>query len=261
MREGSEMDFKLDGKVAIVTGASKGIGEAIARGLAQAGAKVMVSSRKQEAVNRVAQEIQEAGGEAMAQQAHMGDPDQVAALVSRTVEKWGRLDIAVNNAGTNPHFGPLLTADEGQLEKILDVNLKGYFRLCKQVVPPMEDQGGGKIINITSVVGIRPGPGMGAYSISKAGVIMLTKVLASELGASNIQVNAIAPGLIKTKFSQVLWQNEDLLRHQESVTPLGRIGMPEDVVGAALFLASSASDWVTGTVLLVDGGSMVTGGL
>jgi NAD(P)-dependent dehydrogenase (short-subunit alcohol dehydrogenase family) len=253
--------FNLDGKVAIVTGASKGIGESIAKGFAEAGAKVVVSSRKQDGVDRVAQEIQAAGGEALAQQAHMGDPDQVATLVSRTLEKWGRVDIAVNNAGTNPHFGPLLTADEGQLEKILDVNLKGYFRLCKQVVPPMEEQGGGKIINVTSVAGIRPGPGMGAYSISKAGVIMLTKVLASELGSSNIQVNAIAPGLIKTKFSQVLWQNEDLLQHQEDVTPLGRIGIPEDVVGAALFLASSASDWVTGTVLLVDGGSMVAAGL
>lgn len=253
--------FNLDGKVAIVTGASKGIGEAIAIGLAQAGAKVVVSSRKQEGVDRVAQEIQDEGGEAFALQTHMGDPEQVANLVSRTLERWGRVDIAVNNAGTNPHFGPLLTADEGQLEKILDVNLKGYFRLCKQVVPPMEGQGGGKIINITSVAGVRPGPGMGVYSISKAGVIMLTKVLASELGQSNIQVNAIAPGLIKTKFSQVLWQNEDLLQHQESVTPLGRIGLPEDVVGAALFFASSASDWVTGTVLLVDGGSMVTGGL
>jgi NAD(P)-dependent dehydrogenase (short-subunit alcohol dehydrogenase family) len=253
--------FNLDGKVAIITGASKGIGEAIAMGLAQAGARVVVSSRKQDGVDRVAQEIQAAGGEAFALQTHMGDPDQVSALVSRTLDLWGRVDIAVNNAGTNPHFGPLLTADEGQLEKILDVNLKGYFRLCKQVVPSMEGQGGGKIINITSVAGIRPGPGMGVYSISKAGVIMLTKVLASELGQSNIQVNAIAPGLIKTKFSQVLWQNEDLIQHQESVTPLGRIGLPEDVVGAAQFFASSASDWVTGTVLLVDGGSMVTGGL
>jgi len=255
------MDFNLDGKVAIITGASKGIGEAIARGLAHAGAKVTISSRKPEGIARVAHDIQSSGGEAIAQQAHMGDPDQVAALVAKTLETWGRVDIAVNNAGTNPHFGPLLTADEGQFEKILDVNLKGYFRLCKEVVPPMEEQGAGKIINITSVAGIRPGPGMGAYSISKAGVIMLTKVLASELGQNNIQVNAIAPGLIKTKFSQVLWQNEDLLHHQESVTPLGRIGLPEDVVGAAIFLASPASDWVTGTVLLVDGGSMVAAGL
>jgi len=253
--------FNLNGKVAIVTGASKGIGEAIAMGFAKAGAKVVISSRKQESLDRVAQGIQDAGGEALAFQAHMGDSVQVAALISQTMERWGRVDIAVNNAGINPHFGPLLTADEKQLDKIFDVNVKGYFRLSKQVVPVMKDQGGGKIINVTSVVGIRPGPGMGAYGISKAGVIMLTKVLAVELGSSNIQVNAIAPGLIKTKFSQVLWENEDTLRIQEGVTPLGRIGMPEDLVGAALFLASSASDWVTGTVMVVDGGSIVAPGL
>jgi len=255
------VNFELNGKVVIVTGASKGIGEAIAKGFSQAGARVVVSSRKKEGVESVARAIQERGGEALPVQAHMGYPDQVAALVTETVEKWGSVDVVVNNAGTNPHFGPLLTADEGQLEKILDVNLKGYFRLCKEVFPHMVNQGGGKIINITSVTGTRPGPGMGAYSISKAGINMLTKVLAGELGQHNIQVNAIAPGLIKTKFSNVLWQNEDLLRHQESITPLGRIGLPEDIVGAALFFASSASDWVTGTVMVVDGGSMVAAGL
>jgi NAD(P)-dependent dehydrogenase (short-subunit alcohol dehydrogenase family) len=254
-------NFALDGKVAIITGASKGIGEAIAKGFSKAGAQVVVSSRKVDGVERVASEIKEAGGEALAVQAHMGHPDQVSALVSKTIETWNRVDIIVNNAGTNPHFGPLLTADEGQFEKILDINLKGYFRLCKVVFPHMVTQGGGKIINISSVAGTRPGPGMGAYSISKAGINMLTKVLASELGEHNIQVNAIAPGLVKTKFSTVLWQNEDILRHQESITPLGRIGLPEDVVGAALFFASAASDWITGTVMIVDGGSMVAAGL
>ena len=153
------IDFELNGKVAIVTGASKGIGEAIAMGLAEAGAQVVVSSRKLEGVELVASAIEKAGGKALPVQAHVGEPDQVAALVMKTVEKWGRVDIVVNNAGTNPHFGPLLTADEGQLEKILDVNLKGYFRLCKEVFPHMVTQGGGKIINISSVAGIRPGPG------------------------------------------------------------------------------------------------------
>jgi NAD(P)-dependent dehydrogenase (short-subunit alcohol dehydrogenase family) len=255
------IDFNLEGKVAIITGASKGIGEAIACGLSQAGAFVAVASRKLEGVSRVAQEIESAGGKALAVQAHMGYPEQVEALVERVMDEWGHVDVIVNNAGTNPHFGPLLTAEEEQLEKILDVNLKGYFRLCKQVFPHMEAQGGGKIINIASVTGIRPGPGMGAYSISKAGVIMLTKVLAGELGMHNIQVNAIAPGLIKTRFSRVLWESEDILKHQESVTPLGRIGLPQDVVGAALYLASPASDWVTGAVIVVDGGSQVAAGL
>jgi NAD(P)-dependent dehydrogenase (short-subunit alcohol dehydrogenase family) len=254
-------DFGLNGKVAIVTGASKGIGEAIAKGFSQAGARVVVSSRKIEGVESEARAIQDEGGDAMAVQAHMGSPDQVAELVHETKEKYGSVDVIVNNAGTNPHFGPLLTADEGQFEKILDVNLKGYFRLCKEVFPHMVKQGGGKIINISSVAGTRPGPGMGAYSISKAGINMLTKVLASELGPHNVQVNAIAPGLVRTKFSNVLWQNEDLLSRQENLTPLGRIGLPEDVVGAALFFASAASDWVTGTVMIVDGGSMVAASL
>lgn len=248
------MDFSLQGKAAIVTGASKGIGKAIAVAFAKAGARVTVSSRSLEAVEQVAQEIRDSGGEALAVAAHMGQAAQVEALAARSLEHWGRIDIAVNNAATNPHFGPLLTADEGQFEKILDVNLKGYFRLCRCVVPAMKEAGGGKIINLTSVAGLRPDPFMGAYSISKAGVIMLTKVLARELGEDNIQVNAIAPGVVKTKFSRVLWENEDLVTHLEQATPLRRIGVPEDVIGAAIYLASSASNWVTGTVLVVDGG-------
>jgi NAD(P)-dependent dehydrogenase (short-subunit alcohol dehydrogenase family) len=188
----------------VVIGASRGIGRAIALRFAQAGAKVVVSSRKLEGVQAVADEIKAAGGKALALRAHVGRSDDVAALVTQTVETFGRLDVAVNNAGTNPHFGPLLAADEGQVDKTLDINLKGVFRGCKAVAPQMEKQGGGKIINIASVAGLRPGSGMGIYSISKAGVIMLTQVLAVELGPANIQVNAIAPGVIKTRFSQVL---------------------------------------------------------
>jgi NAD(P)-dependent dehydrogenase (short-subunit alcohol dehydrogenase family) len=255
------MDVDLNGKVAIITGASKGIGKAIALAYAQAGAEVVVSSRKQEAVDLVAQEIQAAGGKAMALAAHMGRPEEVEALVAKTVDRWGRLDIAVNNAATNPHFGPLLTADEGQLEKILDTNLKGYFRLCKAVVPHMEAGGGGKIVNIASVAGLRPGLNMGAYSLSKAAILMLTQVLAVELGPAKIQVNAIAPGIIKTKFSRVLWESEDILRMVEARTPLMRIGLPEDVVGIALFLASGASDYVTGAVIVVDGGASLPSGI
>jgi NAD(P)-dependent dehydrogenase (short-subunit alcohol dehydrogenase family) len=175
-------------------------------------------------------------------------------LVERTIEAYGRVDIAVSNAATNPHFGPLLTADEGQWDKIMDTNAKGAFRLCKAVVPYMEKQGGGKIINLASIAGLRPSTGMGVYGISKAAIIMLTQVLAVELGPVNIQVNAIAPGVIKTRFSQLLWQTPQIADPILSHLPLGRFGEPEDVAGLALYLASPASDYVTGSVFVVDGG-------
>ena len=251
-------EFSLEGKVAVVTGASRGIGRAVALRLAGANAKVVVSSRKLENVQAVADEIEAKGGEALALKAHVGRLDDVAALVARTVEAFGRLDIAVNNAATNPHFGPLLTADEGQWSKILDTNLTGAFRVCKAVVPQMEKQGGGKIINLASVAGLRPSPGMGVYSVSKAGLIMLTQALALELGQANIQVNAVAPGVIKTRFSQVLWSTPQIAEPMLGKLPLGRFGEPEDVAGLALYLASPASDYVTGGVFIVDGGMNVT---
>ncbi len=251
-------EFSLEGKVAVVTGASRGIGRAIALRLAGAGARVVVSSRKLGNVQAVADEIEAAGGEALAVQAHVGQPDDVTALVARTVEAFDRLDVAVNNAATNPHFGPLLTAGEGQWDKILDTNLKSVFRVCKAVAPQMEKQGGGKIINLASVAGLRPSPGMGVYGVSKAGVIMLTQVLALELGQANVQVNAIAPGVIKTRFSQVLWGTPQIADPMLGKLPLGRFGEPEDVTGLALYLASPASDYVTGGVFLVDGGMSVT---
>ena len=251
-------EFSLDGKVALITGASRGIGRAIALRLAQAGATVVVSSRRLENVQPVADEIAAAGGDALAVQAHVGRTDDVAALVARTIEACGRIDVAVNNAGTNPHFGPLLTADEGQWDKILDTNVKGAFRVCKAVVPHMEAQGGGKIINVASVAGLRPMPGLSVYSISKAALIMLTQVLAAELGHAHIQVNAIAPGVIKTRFSQLLYQTPQIAEPILAHTPLGRFGEPEDVAGLALYLASPAADYVTGAVFVVDGGIHVT---
>jgi NAD(P)-dependent dehydrogenase (short-subunit alcohol dehydrogenase family) len=250
-------EFSLEGKVAVVIGGSRGIGRAIARRFAEAGAKVVVCSRKLEGVQMVADEVKAAGGEALALQAHVGRSDDLAALVRQTLETFGRVDVAVNNAGTNPHFGPLLTADEGQLDKTLDVNLKGVFRGCKAVAPQMEKQGGGKIINIASVAGLRPGTGMGLYSISKAGVIMLTQVLAVELGPANIQVNAIAPGVIKTRFSRVLWETPEIAEPALHTLPAGRFGEPEEVASLALYLASPASDFVTGAVFVMDGGQSV----
>jgi NAD(P)-dependent dehydrogenase (short-subunit alcohol dehydrogenase family) len=247
-------DFSLEGKVAIITGASRGIGQAIALRFAQAGALVVVSSRKLDSVRAVADQIVAAGGEALAIQAHVGQSADVEALVERTLETYGRVDIAINNAATNPHFGPLLTADEGQWDKILDTNAKGCFRICKAVVPAMEKQGGGKIVNLASVAGLRPSPGMGVYGISKAAIIMLTQVLAVELGRANIQVNAIAPGVIKTRFSQLLWLTPQIADSILGHLPLGRFGEPEDVAALALYLASPASDYVTGSVFVVDGG-------
>jgi NAD(P)-dependent dehydrogenase (short-subunit alcohol dehydrogenase family) len=244
----------LEGKVAIITGASRGIGRAIGLRFAQAGAMVVVSSRKQEGVEAVAAEIRSHGSEALALQAHVGRTEDVTRLVDSTLEAFGRIDIMVNNAATNPHFGPLLSASEEQWDKVLDTNAKGAFRACKAVAPQMALQGGGKIINLVSIAGLRPAPGMGLYGISKAALILLTQQLAMELGPANIQVNAIAPGVIKTRFSQLLTETPEISRGILARTPLRRFGEPEDVSGLALFLASPASDYVTGAVLVVDGG-------
>jgi NAD(P)-dependent dehydrogenase (short-subunit alcohol dehydrogenase family) len=251
--------FDLTDKVAIITGGSRGIGREIALALAEAGARIVVASRKQEGVDDVAAEIERRGGTALAVAAHMGQEEAVTRLVERTVEAFGGVDIAVNNAGTNPHFGPLVTATAAQWDKIMEVNLRGAFLLCQRVVPVMQEQGRGKIINVASIAGVKPQPAMGIYSISKAGMIMLTQVLAQELGPFNIQVNALAPGVIKTRFSSVLWQTPSIAEAIEEHTPLGRLGEVEDVVGAALYLASPLSDYVTGAVLLIDGGMNVAG--
>ena len=252
--------FDLTGKVALITGASRGIGAAIAMAYAAAGAKVMLSSRKQEGVDAVAQDIKKAGGEALAVAAHTGDSAAVQALVTRALDAFGGIDILVNNAATNPHFGPLLTAEESHWDKILDVNIKGYFRVIKACVQSMRSRGGGKIINMASVAGKTPQAGMGIYCVSKAGVIMLTEVLAVELAPDNIQVNAIAPGFIKTAFSRAIWDNPQL--HEVVINqkiPQKRIAEPTELTGMALYLASSASSFTTGATFVVDGGQLVNG--
>lgn len=247
--------FDLQNKVAIITGGSRGIGEAIARAYAGAGAKVVVASRKLENVQPVADAINAEGGRALAVATHTGDRAQVQALVQQAVDQFGSVDIAVNNAATNPHFGSILDATEEQWDKTLQVNVKGYFWLCQAVAPLMMERESGKIINITSIAGITPGQMMGIYSVSKAAVIMLTQSLAQELGPRGVQVNAIAPGVIQTKFSTALWSNEKLVAGVERRA--GRLGQPDDVAGTALFLASSASDYLNGAVLTVDGGLQV----
>jgi NAD(P)-dependent dehydrogenase (short-subunit alcohol dehydrogenase family) len=251
-------DFNLQGKVALVTGASRGIGRAIAETFAASGAKVVLSSRKQAGLDTVAEGIRASGGEALPIAAHVGDMQAIAKLVSQAVESYNGIDILVNNAGTNPHFGPILTAEESHWQKTLEVNLLGYFRMVKACVESMKSRGGGKIINIASIAGIKPQMGMGVYGVTKAGVIMLTEVLAAELADSNIQVNAIAPGFIKTKFSSVLWQTPQIYEAITKTIPQERMASPEEVAGIALYLASGVSSFTTGATFLVDGGQMVS---
>lgn len=246
--------FDIQDKVAIVTGASRGIGQAIAEAFAQAGAKVVVSSRKQDGVDAVAKQIIADGGQAIGIAAHNGDKEALYHLVDKTVERFGTVDIVVNNAATNPHFGTVLDAEDSYWQKTIEVNLMGNVWLSQAAVKVMRENGGGKIINVSSVVGLNPGQFQGIYSVTKAATISLTKTLAMELGADNIQVNAIAPGLVKTKFAQTLWENDQLLEQVIAKTPVGRIGQPEDIAGLALFLASPASDFTTGAVFVADGG-------
>jgi len=246
--------FDLKGKVAIVTGASKGIGEAIATLFASVGASVIVSSRKQEAVEKVAETIKANGGEATAIACHTGDLDQIGNLVKKTAEVYGTVDILVNNAATNPVFGPVVNTDSAAIDKIMGVNLKGPFELAKKVYPFMKEKRSGSIINMSSIGGLRAEPNLGFYRVSKAALISLTKVMAREWGEDNIRVNAICPGLIKTKFSEALWNNEKILNYMMKVLPIKRVGTSEEIAALALYLASDASAYSTGAVYTADGG-------
>ena len=248
--------FRLDGKVALVTGASRGIGRAIAEVLASAGARLVLASRKQEALDSVAQGIRQQGGEAIAVAAHTGDNSAIQHLVEEAVKAYGGVDILVNNAGTNPHFGPLLTSEESHWDKTFDVNVKGYFRMARACVEVMRRRGGGKIINMASIAGKTPLPGMGLYCVTKAAVIMLTEVLAVELAGENIQVNAIAPGFVKTRFSSVLWETPEIYASVVKTIPQGRMADPQEITGIALYLASEASNFTTGATFLIDGGQL-----
>lgn len=246
--------FTLKGKIAVVTGASKGIGEAIAQALGHAGAQVVVSSRKQDALDNVARSLQGQGIDAIGIAANAGEMQDLEKLIQRTVETYGGIDIVVNNAATNPVFGPVLQTDEAAFDKIMQVNVKGPFMLSKLAFPLMKQRGGGSIINISSIEGLSPEPFMGMYAVSKAALISLTKVFAREWGAAGIRANVICPGLIQTKFSQGLWQNEAILTKMIKELPIARIGQPDEMAGLALYLASEASSYTTGGVFVADGG-------
>jgi NAD(P)-dependent dehydrogenase (short-subunit alcohol dehydrogenase family) len=247
------MDFSLEGRVALVTGGSRGIGRAFALGLARAGADVVVASRKLPDLEKVSEEIRGLGRKSLAVAAHVAKMDQIKDLVSKVKDEFGKIDILVNNAATNPVMDHALDVEERAWDTIMNLNLKGLFFLSQAVARVMKEKGGGKIINVTSIEGITPGI-LPVYSISKAGVIMATKVMAREWSKYNIRVNAIAPGLTKTSFSEALWNNPEILKDAMSITPMGRIAEPEEMVGAVIYLASDTSSYTTGQIIAIDGG-------
>ena len=253
MLEGN-LDFT--GIVTLVTGGSRGLGKAIAKAFAERGARVAICGRKQENLDQAVQEFQGHGLDVMAFPANVGNSDQVAVLLHELDQRFGKLDVLVNNVGMNILTPAVLEAEEGLWDKIIETNLKGTFLACRQSIKLMRRAERGKIINISSVAARKASRGMGIYCVAKAGVEMLTQVLALELASERINVNAVAPGVIRTRFSQPFWSNEEMLKEIVKRTPLGRIAETEDVVGTVLFLASELSDFITGEVITVDGGSM-----
>lgn len=247
----------LKGKRVLVTGGSRGIGEAIARGFAKSGSKVAITGRNSETLAPMVEALQAEGAEAFGVACHSGKAEDRQGLFERIEREWGGLDVLVNNAATNPVMAPLAETDLGAWEKILATNLTGPLDLIQKFVPGMKAQKSGSIINIASVAGLEPAPGLGAYSVGKAALIMMTKVLAKELGSYGIRCNAIAPGLIRTKFSQALFDSKPHYDHFVRSVPMGRHGEPEEIVGGALYLAGGASSYMTGQVLVLDGGSRV----
>jgi dehydrogenase/reductase SDR family member 4 len=246
--------FDLTGKVALITGASKGIGKAMAIAMGQAGASVVISSRKQDALEEVASEMRSDDIEVYPVSCYVGDQQSMKTLIDRAVEKYGGIDIMVNNAAINPVFGPVVDTDEAGFDKIMQVNVKGPFELAKMAYPIMLSRGGGSVINISSIGGLTPEAMLGIYSVSKAALISLTKVMAKEWGPHGIRANVICPGLIKTKFSEALWSNEKIMNSVMRKQPLDMLAVPEDVAGLALLLAADAGVFCSGGVYTIDGG-------
>jgi dehydrogenase/reductase SDR family member 4 len=249
--------LRLTGKTAVITGGSRGIGREIALAFAELGANVVVASRKIDDLERVKGEIEAAGGSGHAVAAHVGKTEDLENLVKSAVGRFGTVDILVNNAAVNPVFGPIESIDETLFIKMMDINVKGYLMLSRMAMPYMEKAGGGSIINVTSVEGFKPSYGTGLYSITKAAVIMLTKVLALEWAAKKIRVNCIAPGLVRTHFSEFLWKNEEILKVYLEHCPVKRIGEAFEIAGLALFLASDLAGYTTGSVFTADGGYLI----
>ena len=249
--------FELDGKVALITGSSKGIGLALAEVLAEYGAKVVVSSRSQDSVDEVAKNLRAKGHTVMAQACHVGDSEQRKILVTKTIETYGGIDILINNAAINPVFKGLESMSEEIYDKMMNVNLKAAFDLSNLSFPYLKDSKGSSIINIASVEGLKPSFGLGLYGVTKAALIMLTQVQAKEWGKYGIRSNAICPGLIQTKFSSALWQNETIMKQVVKELPAGRMAQPQELTGLAVYLASDAGSYSTGGTYTVDGGHMI----
>jgi NAD(P)-dependent dehydrogenase (short-subunit alcohol dehydrogenase family) len=251
------VDFSLQGKVAIVTGGSRGIGRSIAIGLAEAGADVAVAARKLESLEEAVEAVKATGRRAIAVPTNVREMPALENLVAETKRQLGRVDILVNNAGTNPVFGPLAKVDERAWDAIMNTNVKSVFFLSKMAREAMLEHGqGGSIINVSSTGGLRVPFGIAAYGISKAALIMVTKACAKEWGVDGIRVNCIAPGLIKTEFSRALWENESILQNALTQSALRRIGMPDEMAGAVVYFASPASSFVTGQTLVLDAGQL-----
>ncbi|MCA9704593.1 MAG: SDR family oxidoreductase [Myxococcales bacterium] len=251
------LTISLQDKVALVTGGGRGIGRDITRCLAEAGAHVVIASRKQEALDQAAAELAGLPGRVIPMACHVGQAEQLGALVDRVEAELGPIDVLVNNAATNIGQGPSLRTDAGMLDKMIEVNVKSAFRLVHRVVPTMIERGtGGSVINIVSISGLQPQPGGLLYSFTKAGLIMLTRSWAREFGPHGVRVNAIAPGLIKTDFSAYYWQDEARRAELVGEQPIRRLGLPEDVGPATAFLASELASFITGQVLVIDGGAL-----
>ena len=250
------VDFSLEGKIALITGGSRGIGEAIAMALAEHGAHCILISRKIEGLQAVKEKIEAQGGRADAIACHVGHMDQIENLFTQIEDKFGKLDILINNAATNPYFGELIGAEERAWNKTLEVNLKGPFFLTQHAAKLMEKGGGGAVVNVSSVVARQPGPMQGIYSITKAALVAMTQAYAKELAGKNIRVNALLPGVVDTKFSEALlttdWIYDAMMKH----VPLNRPAQPGEMAGAVLYLVSDASSYTTGTTIVCDGGML-----
>ena len=246
--------FRLNKKTAIVSGGSKGIGKAIALKYAQAGADVLICSRRKETLDAAVIEAESNGFSLTPIECNTSNFDSIQSVVDLTMDKFGKVDILVNNAATNPYYGPILNSEDSHWDKIFDVNVKGYFNFAKACSISMIKNNYANINNEASIAAKTPLEGLGVYNISKAAVVMLTKVLAKELGQHNIQINTLAPGLIKTDFSKALWEDENTYNKIVKSIPQGKMGTPEDISGMALYLASDASDFITGSIFTVDGG-------